>query len=270
LVRAKPSVAAIDRNTGKGYENTLLAKLYRMEDMTKISASKSIARRSVAAGGGAPRRNANGRTKLQQEQKESSRQRLLDAARALYTRISYAVTTVDDIVRDAQVSRTTFYRHFDGKLAIAEALFQEAMIPIGAIHEELASHEDPSEKDITRWINQLIDHLIANRTLVRIMREVEAIEPASNSAQTDTHKHLFQLYAIRIPAFRLAVSNGPGSLEARVRANLLMLQFDQFFYAVAVRESIDRKVGVRVMARELRRFIEEVGAKARPRARAKA
>ncbi len=232
--------------------------------MTNSPVSATGRRRPATADGIGPRRGTNGRTKLQQEQKQNSRQRLLDAARALYTRISYAVTTVDDIATDAGVSRTTFYRHFDSKLAVAEALFREAMIPLQAIHERLASYEDPGEKEITVWINQLIDHLVANKTLVQIMREVETIEPASDSAQADTHKQLIQLYGVRIPAFRLAASNAAGSLEARVRANLLLLQFDQFFYAVAVRESIDRKVGVRVMVREFRRFIEEVGAKARP------
>jgi AcrR family transcriptional regulator len=236
--------------------------------MTSSSVSATGRRRAATAGGTGPRRGTNGRTKLQQEQKQNSRQRLLDAARALYTRISYAVTTVDDIATDAGVSRTTFYRHFDSKLAVAEALFREAMIPIQAIHERVASYEDPGEKEITVWINQLLDHLVANKTLVQIMREVEAIEPDSDSAQADTHKRLIELYGIRIPAFRLAASNAVGSLEARVRANLLLLQFDQFFYAVAVRESIDRKVGVEVMAREFRRFIEEVGAKVRPGRRA--
>ncbi len=235
--------------------------------MSKIQANESGPQRTTVVDGFGGRRGASGRTKLQQEQKQNSRQRLLDAARMLYTQISYAVTTVDDIVNDAGVSRTTFYRHFDSKLAIAEALFQEAMIPIQEIHARLASCEDPSEKQITLWINQIIDHLVTHRTLVRTMREVEAVEPASDSAQEDTHKHLIQLYATRIPAFQLAASNAAGSTEARIRARLLLLQFDQFFYAVAVRENIDRKVGARVMAREFRRFVEEVGAKVRSRSR---
>ena len=202
-------------------------------------------------------------TKLQKQQKESTRQSLLDAARALYMQSSYALTTVDDIANDAGVSRTTFYRHFDGRLAIAEALFREAMIPIKAIHARLASHADPSEKEVMHWVDQLIDHLVANKSLVQTMREVEAVEPASDSAQTDTHKGLIQLFGEQIPAFRQALGASPRSLEARVRANLLLLQFDQFFYAVAVRESIDRKVGARVMAREFRRFVEDYAPRSR-------
>jgi len=229
--------------------------------MTKVSPTISGATRRATATEAPLRRRLNGRTKLQQEQKESSRQKLLDAARALYTGTSYATTTVDDIVRDAEVSRTTFYRHFDSKLAVAETLFQVAMIPISAIHEQLASHDDPSEKEISEWINGIIDHLIAHKALVRTMREVEAVEPASDSAQEETHKRLIRLFGTRIPAFRAAASQSAANAQARIRAQLLMLQFDQFFYAVSVRESIDRKVGTQVMARELRRFVEDGGGK---------
>jgi AcrR family transcriptional regulator len=233
--------------------------------MAKTPAGTGTSRHSATAGGTPARRGVARPTKLQKKQKESTRQSLLDAARVLYTQTSYALTTVDDIANDAGVSRTTFYRHFDGRLAIAEALFREAMIPIQAIHERLASHADPGEEDITLWINQLLDHLIANKSLVQTMREVEAVEPASDSAQTDTHKQLIQLFAGRIPAFDQALGTGPRNLEARARANLLLLQFDQFFYAVAVRQSIDRAIGVRVMAREFRRFIEEVDPRTGPR-----
>jgi AcrR family transcriptional regulator len=157
----------------------------------------------------AARRRTNGRTKLQQEQKESSRQSLLDAAQRLYIEESYAMTTVDDIVREAQVSRTTFYRHFDSKLAIADALFQQAMMPLRPIHEALASHADPGESEIALWMNRVLDQLEAHRTLVQIMREVEVVEPDSHSARHDAHKDLIQLYGKKIPAFRQASSDGP-------------------------------------------------------------
>jgi AcrR family transcriptional regulator len=235
--------------------------------MEKFPIIKTASTTTASISGGTARRRMNGRTKLQQEQKETSRQRLLDAAQRLYTEDSYVMTTVDDIVRDAQVSRTTFYRHFDSKLAIAEALFQQAMIPIGPIHDALACHPDPGEKEIALWINQLIDHLEAHKTLVQTMREVEAVEPQSDSAQEDTHKQLIQLFGKRIPAFRLASSDAAKNTEARTRAHLLLLQFDQFFYAVAVRGSIDRAVGTRVMTNEFRRFVSDFAAK--PAARAK-
>ena len=96
-------------------------------------------RKATGAAGHTPRGRPPGRTRLQQEQKDNSRQRLLEAAHRLFTEASYPTTTVDDIANEAGVSRTTFYRHFNSRLAIAETLFREKMVPAQAIHEQLAS-----------------------------------------------------------------------------------------------------------------------------------
>ena len=206
---------------------------------------------------GAARMRVGGRTRLQREQKEASRQNLLDAARDLFIRNSYSATTVDDIVKLADVSRTTFYRHFDDKWAIAREVFSQLDSVFRALYDQLAGYDDPSEAQIAGWLNQILAVLKANRSLVRAMREVDTIEHESDPAVTEMHDVLIRQLAARIPAFRLATLSSAAGLEARVRAHLLMLQFDQFCYAVAVRESIDQKVGVRVMAQLFRRFIEE-------------
>lgn len=207
------------------------------------------------------RRHASGRTKLQQEQKESSRQRLLESAGRLYSELSYGTTTVDDIAKDARVSRTTFYRHFEGKLAIAEALFAQTMIPIEAVHEAFASQADPGEKEIALWINQLIDGLQPHRTLIQTIREVETSEPQSEFGRKDRHHALIQLLGKQIPAFRAAGSDAARNAEARMRARMLLLGFDQFFYYLIVRGSIERTLGVKVMAGEMRRFIVDFAPK---------
>jgi AcrR family transcriptional regulator len=197
------------------------------------------------------------RTRLQREQKETSRQKLRDAARDLFTQYSYAYTTIDDIVRQAKVSRTTFYRYFDDKWAIASEVFNQLNPIFLALYDELASYDHPTEAQISRWLNKMLAVLKANRSLVRAMREADTIERQSDLTVTAMHNALIARLGVRIPAFRLPRRFGPGGLETQVRALLLMLQFDQFCYAVAVRESIDQRIGVRVMARQVCRFIED-------------
>src|SRR4051812_37430042 len=65
----------------------------------------------------------SGRTGLQQRQKQSSREKLLAAARDAFAESSYAAAAVDDVVKRAGVNRSTFYRHFDSKFAMTKALF---------------------------------------------------------------------------------------------------------------------------------------------------
>src|SRR5438132_1389561 len=59
-----------------------------------------------------------GLSEFARAQKEESRRKLLDAADRIFTRYGYLSPSVDDIAQEAGVSRPTFYKHFDGKLAI--------------------------------------------------------------------------------------------------------------------------------------------------------
>jgi len=64
-----------------------------------------------------------GLSEFTRTRKEASRSRLLEAARRVFNRSGYLAPSVDDIAQEAGVSRQTFYRHFDGKLAIAMEYF---------------------------------------------------------------------------------------------------------------------------------------------------
>ncbi len=62
---------------------------------------------------------------LRAEQKEQTRQRLLDTALDLFESKGYAATTIDDIAAAAGTTRVTFYAHFPSRRAIMAALIDE-------------------------------------------------------------------------------------------------------------------------------------------------
>jgi hypothetical protein len=86
------------------------------------------------------------------------------------------------------------------------------------------------------------------------MREVDVIEPKFDAVVDNTHDRLIARFGRRIPAFAEAASGQ--NEEARVRAHLLLLQFDQLCYAVVVRGNLDRSLAVSVMAEQFCQFIE--------------
>ncbi|HEX4506533.1 MAG TPA: helix-turn-helix domain-containing protein [Alphaproteobacteria bacterium] len=221
--------------------------------MDKIGATRGISGAAKTRESAGPRYRKSQHTKLQKKQKLTSRQNLLAAARHLFTEVSYAATTVDDIVRRARVSRATFYRHFDSKTAVATALFDEVAISIDAAHDEFAAGGSYRTTDIAAWLNRIIDLLSGHRPLVQTMREVDVIDPKFDSVVDTTHDTLIARFGRRIPAFAAATSEH--NEEARVRAHLLLLQFDQFCYAVVVRQHLDRSLAVKVMAEQFLRFI---------------
>jgi AcrR family transcriptional regulator len=67
---------------------------------------------SVLIGKDAPERRWGSKERLANE---DARERLLNAAEACFERYGLRRTTIDDVAREAKVSRSTVYRYFDGR-----------------------------------------------------------------------------------------------------------------------------------------------------------
>jgi AcrR family transcriptional regulator len=61
-----------------------------------------------------------------EEAVDATRSALLDSALRLFTERGFAATSLDDVVRDARVTKGALYHHFrGGKLQLFEAVFEE-------------------------------------------------------------------------------------------------------------------------------------------------
>ena len=64
---------------------------------------------------------------------ESTRERILDVAEALFAERGLAGTAVRDIARRAGLTAPSLYNHFDGKQALYEAVLSRGVQPLFAI-----------------------------------------------------------------------------------------------------------------------------------------
>jgi AcrR family transcriptional regulator len=205
-----------------------------------------------------PRGRPAGRTKLQQEQKNATRDRLLRAAEQIFSERPYAAIPVEEIIQRAGASRTSFYRHFDSKWAVASALCAEVMPKVWQLWEELATCRQPSEQQLAEWLERRIGLYHAHRSLFETLQEAAAIEPVGLNAINQNHDETIRILGTGIPAFALALSADAGSHEVYIRAHLLLTQLDDFNYRIAVRGwPVDRGVAVRVMAQQFMDFIQK-------------
>ena len=87
-------------------------------------------------------------SQVRQRQAEETRRRILVAARSLFERRGYAVTTLEAIAEKALVSPKTITAVFGSKLALlAEVINPEAFSPrVRQLIEELRALEDPSRQ----------------------------------------------------------------------------------------------------------------------------
>jgi AcrR family transcriptional regulator len=90
------------------------------------------------------RRRENARVR-----REEARERIVAAAEKLLLERPYRDITVDQVMAEAGLSRTVFYRHFDG---LAEVL----LTLLGRIEAELAAPMATGEGDGETWLRDLL------------------------------------------------------------------------------------------------------------------
>lgn len=71
------------------------------------------------------------RSKLRAEQTETTRRRILDAARLMFARQGYQGATMDQLAEEAGVAIQTLYAAFGSKLNLAIAVIDEVLASIG-------------------------------------------------------------------------------------------------------------------------------------------
>ncbi len=83
--------------------------------------------------------------------------RLLDAAGRVFADVGYQMANVDLIVTTAGVARGTFYRYFDDKLQLMNALAHECAATMGPALAELAVvGSEPDPPALRRWLHNFL------------------------------------------------------------------------------------------------------------------
>ena len=134
--------------------------------------------------------------------KIENRRRLLDAATRIFEESGYLAPSVDDIAQAAGVSRQTFYRHFDSKLAIGIAFFQEqraTALPLWSAIDD-AGARDPVR--VRAWVESLLDHYYQRRRALRTLLEMSIVEPDFVSVARDLVPDHMAVLGTLIPVFR--------------------------------------------------------------------
>jgi len=194
---------------------------------------------------------------LQERQKQKSRDSILQAARAVLAEKSYAAMAIEDVIARANVSRATFYKHFDSKFAIGRELHKEFAPRLSAVYDVLLSHDDPTEAELIDWVKQVVELYRENRDLIVTFAHMLAIEPAFHPVMIDIIRETELRWAKRIPAFRLTGLSGTEAMGAHIESRLLLRQLNDFCYEVAIFDwPIDLTEGCRIMAGYFRSFFD--------------
>ncbi len=112
-------------------------------------------------------------TALRQEQAEMTRQRIMDAARRLLLRGSYASVRMEEIAQEAGVAYQTVYAVFGSKLRLAQAIIEAGWPHVEQALELLAEARASEDPEVWLRMAARVTRRIQEpcADLVRFMRE---------------------------------------------------------------------------------------------------
>jgi AcrR family transcriptional regulator len=200
-------------------------------------------------------RRSGTRTPLQERQKLESREKILDAADRLFSETSFFAATMEGIASYAKLSRVTVYKHFESKIAVAQALSDRSSALLIDDYLSLAKSSNPSREDIEAWVHRIIGVFSKHRELVRMMASITWQEPTLLIIRASAYARMIELLGQSIPAFR-AASSGQDE-KAHIKAHLLIVQLNELCFELALSGwQVNHENAAAVVADDFLRFIE--------------
>ncbi len=89
----------------------------------------------------------------------------------LLTEKSFSEITIQDIADKAQISRSTFYDHYDDKYLLLEALYQEIIDRFREMAEIYFNHRTHEEKK--EMARKALDRVVGDAELMRVLMKME-------------------------------------------------------------------------------------------------
>jgi len=210
-----------------------------------------------------------GRTASQEESFRQTRAAILAAAARLLSGRSYAETTIDDIIRTAGIGRTTFYLHFESKLALATAIYDSIADDWHELCLELRGIAPGDVPGLVAWIGRMSDLYVAHGYVSHLVVQLPVFEPKfEERLKTDRDGLIDILGSVGIGGFAIAArapADGPLSRE-RARAHLLLVRLDHLCHDLSrgrIWQPADMAVQVRLVAEELAEFLSMTPVSAR-------
>ena len=194
-------------------------------------------------------------TDLQLQQKQESHDRIVAAANALFARQAYVGTSIEDIAREAGISRVTFYKHLKTKIDVAVGILDQYTTRMIDDYGSLGQDSDPDIPTICAWITHILAIWRKQRRNMDALASLLRQDARLNARRTQIYTRTIARLGEGIPAFALAASGE--DQEAHIRAHLLMIELEDLCYELVISKwPVDETIAVRIVAGHFRDFIE--------------
>ncbi|OCC25578.1 hypothetical protein MB02_02800 [Croceicoccus estronivorus] len=205
-----------------------------------------------------------GRTAYQEQKRRESRKAILDAAVEIFSSTQYINATIDDIIRTAQVSRATFYGHFESKLALAIQIYDGIVADWQNHFDKLADKDTLQPGRLEQWIEALAQLYIAHGYVTPLVEQLVIFEDNFRlRLDRDRDAVIDRLARTGLQGFACAMGPGHDALLQRTRIRLLLHRLDQVCGMISRPGHVsaqDKAAYIEVLADELRQLLAQEAA----------
>jgi AcrR family transcriptional regulator len=170
------------------------------------------------------------------ERKQPARERLLDAAEAVFRERGYNAATVQDILDSSGSGRATFYVYFKGKADVASCLLDRRRENGSDVLATLADARPLTLAEVRKWLDRSLQAWDDYRVLMDAVNHAVADDPRA------AHRHWAFVEEMVAPLSRRWT--GEHEAVGRLRATMLLLQWERLLWHWLVQgaTSYDREV----------------------------
>ncbi|HMG42877.1 MAG TPA: TetR/AcrR family transcriptional regulator [Acidimicrobiales bacterium] len=191
------------------------------------------------------------RSSLREDQKLLTRNRIIDAAAAAFAENGYADTSIDDIVKVADISRGTFYLHFKNRSEVLAEVFQRGHLDLAIALVERLGEETLTVEALTAWIGRYLDLYTETKDVLAAWYQGDPRERHELAAARDQFSGAFLgVMSAKIIELREKEKRPLKEDDARLRAFLMFVQLERFsYYQVIHNFGFDQEKATPLLAR---------------------
>lgn len=170
------------------------------------------------------------RAELHRQQRHDARLRILDAASRLLEEHRWADLRLEDVMREAGLSRTAFYRHFDDRDALLLAMLDEVRVHIGATGQAWKEGVGDPVVALCAGLRELTEAMREHGRLMLAIADSSSHDPQIRAAREELDEQFAAVTAARIAA-DVAAGRSQVTDPGRVAAALVRLAESELLHA---------------------------------------
>lgn len=209
---------------------------------------------------GLEERPSTGREAYLQRRRSATRAAILLAAKEVFADSDYVHAKIEDIIRAAGVSRATFYAHFESKLELAYAIYDEIAPQSTALFAKLPEAADNGLPSVIAWLRGFVGIHVEHRYVTPLIAQLQLFESGFRERiLSDAEAIIDQLAAAGAKGFVMVQGGSADALRQRVRVRLVLNRAAMVCAQIASDElpRAEAEIALELVATEVLQFMQE-------------